>query len=157
MNGQSWSGSKVLNQAGQTTAFSVDAVPTGTGGRSATFTLLAKGDYSPGSRHEYLDWDIDGIVSGRGRPATGLGTVVSGIASDVEWTQSFAVSSTDFAAIFADGELVVTLQNSSEVNCCFESTDYHGYELTAVPVPAAAWLFGGALMGMIGVGAKRRR
>jgi len=31
------------------------------------------------------------------------------------------------------------------------------YELAAVPIPAAAWLFGSALLGMVGIGARRRQ
>lgn len=110
----SWDGSATLFEPSQTTSFTISNVPTDVGSLFGRFTVLAKGDYSIGTTSEFLDWSIDGIVSGQDRPGTG--TVIAINDPDhVEWTQSFTIAQADLASIFADGVFTVTLDNSPEV------------------------------------------
>lgn len=45
---------------------------------------------------------------------------------------------------------------SSFTQCAFDLKDPTDPNPTVIPIPAAAWLFGSALMGMVGIGVRRR-
>ncbi len=96
---------------------------------------------------------------------TGTGSIASntvcGTASQVDpdWeglTLSFVFSG-DLSSF--SGSIVGTSQSGTSLAA--NTTDFNytiaGTELTPVPVPAAAWLFGSALLGLAGVGRRRAK
>ena len=63
----------------------------------------------------------------------------------------------DWVEVLFTGAIVkIEFQNLASCNDCMNSIDDFGFS-AVVPVPAAAWLFGSGLVGLIGVARRRRR
>ena len=83
-NAVTYTDSSPQTTAGQNFVFTFSPVHPWNGG-NGTFTVHARGDYSVSASSEYLDWDIDGLVSDRAAPSAG-GTVIQTFNfDDIEW------------------------------------------------------------------------
>jgi hypothetical protein len=100
---------------GQNFVFTFSPVGPWSGG-NGTFTVHARGDYTiafPTS--EYLNWDIDGLISDVGAPA--YGTLINEFSyDDVEWEQSFTISGGLLNAITSDSSITISIDLSSAVD-----------------------------------------
>jgi hypothetical protein len=76
-------------------------------------------------------------------------TVIGNFASVVELSGSLAVQGTEQTAIFTD----TYLQDDFWVRV--RTIHKTSYRIAAVPVPAAGWLFGSALIGLFGIKRKK--
>jgi hypothetical protein len=125
-------------------------------GSDGQFTILAQGDYSITFPNiEYLNWDIDGLVSGTGAPA--YGTVIQEYSFDnVMWTQTFTIPGSTMVAITADGMATLTIQLAIDQVDHFNPTDFVQGQISfqglspPVPLPSTALLFGSGLLGLAG-------
>lgn len=98
-------------------------------------------------------------------PTVTFSTKVENFSGD---SNSFNINNRFFAVKFGNFEngkggtaFFEVLGPSSSIKVTFTKQDGSGLshvtQFAAVPIPAAAWLFGSALLGLIGVGAGRRR
>ena len=107
-NAVTYTDSSPQTTAGQNFVFTFSPVNPWNGG-NGTFTVHARGDYSVGNSSEYLDWDIDGLVSERAGPSKG-GTVIQNWGgNDVEWEQSFTINGGLMDAITSDSVINISL------------------------------------------------
>ena len=139
-----------ITSAGQVFVFEFDMVGMSAG--AGTLTIDALGDYSivpPSS--ETLDWDIDGIASGQGFAESAFIGPVDLFQSMA--SQTWSISSSDMAAITADGMVTITLVNSGTVGPNNPTEDYVTATLS-YPIPAPSAM---ALLGLGGLAAARRR
>ena len=70
----------------------------------------------------------------------------------IEWNSATGETAVQLG-LGCDGGVGCNLGSSTHM---FENVTWSSTELNAVPVPAAAWLFGSAILGLAGVGRKRR-
>jgi len=131
--------------------------PTGIVG-DAIITLNVNGDFN--SDFEYADVSLDGLSLGRifdnnttNDPFNFNNDV--GNQSQSTLTGSATIANLDFAALIIDGFLNLSFDTSSNVNCCGTVNHLSGTitfnEVSAVPVPAALFLFAPALLGFFGL------
>ncbi|NBC47721.1 MAG: hypothetical protein GVY22_06995 [Gammaproteobacteria bacterium] len=102
-----------------------------------------------------IDFDGDGTTD-----ATADQTTVDpgiGFAFLDPSTGNYSGSDTGSGFVFLDSNVVlITLDDGADVDDNHD--DYVGYvRASVVPIPAAAWLFGSALVGMAGIGYRRSR
>jgi hypothetical protein len=118
------------------------SVPTGI--TSATINGTFGNFLAPSSAG--VDLFLDGILVGqcvKNAPCWG-----SALATP--WSYTFAVGE---LSIFDDGQAVLTAVQTSEFVIRLGVTEL---DFTVVPIPAAAWLFGSGLLGMIGVARRKK-
>ena len=114
-NAVTYTDSSPQTTAGQNFIFTFSPVNPWNGG-NGTFTVHARGDYSITISTEYLDWDIDGLVSDRAAPSAG-GTVIQTFNyNDIEWEQSFMISGALLNAITSDSSIAISIDLSSAVD-----------------------------------------
>jgi len=122
----------------------------------AIITLNVKGDFN--SYFEYADVSLDGFSLGRifdNNTANDPFNFNNDIGSYNAETGSATIANLDFAALIIDGFLNLSFDTSSNVNCCGTVNHLSGTitfnEVSAVPVPAALFLFAPALLGFFGL------
>jgi hypothetical protein len=100
-------------------------------------------------------YDVNGSSSG-GVQTEGTANIIgisyAGSNQDLLALANFGAASGVISFQFTPGLSLTDLTADGTTN----STSYSG-TLSAVPIPAAAWLFGSALVGMAGIGYRRRR
>ena len=107
-------------QSGEGHTFSIAPASPALG--SATLIIDAESDYSPGST-ETLEWTIEGIVSGSFGSAAADEAIPHPNDVNVYYIKkTYTISAAEMALITADGEITITLQNSSNVDTGFAST-----------------------------------
>lgn len=149
-----FSGMSSITESGQMFTFDVAMAPASLG--EGTLVISGLGDYSivpPSS--ETMDWDLDGIASGRGFNASAFADPSNVDLFQNAVSQTFMISAADMAAITADGAFTLTIQNGSAVNFfANQAEDFIAYSLSynAVPAPAAL-----SVLGLGGLVATRRR
>jgi hypothetical protein len=125
------------------------------------FTILAQGDYDDwaGPEFEYLDWDIDGIVSGTGWGPTNNDLALTLAPDNVTWYKTITLAPAIMDSIFSDNSFTVTIQNSPDVDPV-QATDGVSYTLqyfdgsttgSPVPEPTTMLLLGSGLIGLAGL------
>lgn len=129
----------------------------------ATITLNLNGDFNSSS--EYVDVTIDGFSLGRvfdnitGNDAFDF-VNDTGNQSSSTLTGTATISQAIFAGLIADGFLDLFFDTSSAVNCCGTLNHLSGTisfnEVSAVPLPAAAFMFAPALLGFMGLRRKAK-
>ena len=128
--------------AGQNFVFTFSPVNPWNGG-NGTFTVHARGDYSveyPTS--EYLNWDIDGLISDVGAPD--YGTVINEFSfDDVEWEQSYTINGGLLDAITSDSSIAISIDLSSAVNYQIDPSKHFveveiTYNASGSPCPSPA-------------------
>ncbi len=82
------------------------------------------------------------------------GDEVSGVWQVISGTATYELTS--LASINADGTLNVTL-TATKGDFYFDDATLVIHDIPAVPVPAAVWLFGSGLLGLVGVARARRK
>lgn len=117
-------------------------------------------------------WNIDNsaTISGQGDPVTGVQEPLT-TGSDSAWTPGVAgtptLTQTGSALVGGGGTWTGTLVSSGNIGSAwgaFDSTPYtevfnmtvNGVE-AVVPVPAAVWLFGSGLLGLVGVARRKKQ
>ena len=121
----------------------------------AIITLNIKGDFN--SSHEWADVTLDGFSLGRvldNNTANDPFNFTNDQGSYSALTGSATIANSDFASLILDGLLNLSFQTSSGVNCCGTVNHLSGSitftEVSAVPLPAAAFMFIPALLGFMG-------
>lgn len=108
--------------------------------------LLDTPRFSGGDIVDIVDIEGDHPTAGGGRIEVGLSYLLEPTAFDDDSTDNFPFDPTDLI-----GSAFFIYEEDS-----FGDDLYSGIgRLTAVPLPAAAWLFGGALLGLAGVARRR--
>jgi len=123
----------------------------------AIITLNINGDFDYFS--EYADVSLDGFSLGRVLDNNTANDPFNfandqGNQSRSIVTGSATIANADFASLILDGLLNLSFQTSSGVNCCGTVNHLSGSitftEVSAVPLPAAAFMFIPALLGFMG-------
>lgn len=141
-------------QPGENFTFSFSGLTAPISGTGGLLTIRARGDYDQSNVDEFLTWDFDGLGIGFDvGPALG-GTTILGvfgtIGNDVEWQQSFTISSMDLFTAMIDSTIDISIDLSgslfeSGVACCNPNlgTPFFevAFEYAPVPEPTAALLF----------------
>ena len=155
------SGSSPITIRDQIFIFDNVGVPLAMSG-PAFFTIKARGDYSVGDFNEFVNWNLDGIVSENGWRPDSAQTVTVFAGNDVLWEQTRTLSDGIMNSLTSDGNITVTLTNSFAVTPLMNPTDFVSFKLIyedsipTVPVPAAVWLFGSGLLGLIGIARRKK-
>lgn len=114
-NAVTYTDSSPQTTEGQNFIFTFSPVNPWNGG-TGTFTVHARGDYTVGTSSEYLDWDIEGLVSDLAAPSAG-GTVIQEFNSnDIEWEQSFTINGGLLNAITSDSSIAISIDLSGSVD-----------------------------------------
>lgn len=127
------------------------------------FSLHARGDYGLTSSTESIFVQIEDGNSVAVDVLSQDGTLINAHDTNdlIEWRWQIALSDQDLVDWTQDGQIIVKLDLASAVNANLVAgglTDQFppfvqakiSYFTTAVPVPAAAWLFGSGLLGLFG-------
>ncbi len=136
--------------------------PTGIIG-DATITLNINGDFDWSG--EFADITLDGFSLGRvldnnttNDAFNFAGDAGNQSASTV--TGSATIANSVFASLILDGLLNLSFDTSAAVNCCGTVNHLSGTitfnEVSAVPIPAAAFMFAPALLGFMGLRRKAK-
>ncbi len=133
-----------------------------------TLKIRARGDYSENSDLEYIAFTIDG-VSYPDNASPYLGGIISTSHHPdvVEWSQEFLLDGADLVTWTSDNKIVIWLNLSSDVDYNLYADGFTAlvppfveatltYTTPAVPLPAAAGLFAGGLLGVFGTGRYRK-
>jgi len=130
--------------------------PTATTG-DAIMTLHLNGDFNASS--EYVDILIDGFSLGRVFDNITTNDAFNfagdvGNQSQSTLTGTATISQSIFAGLISDGFLNLFFDTSRNVDCCGTLKHLSGSiafnEVSAVPLPAALFMFGPALLGFMG-------
>lgn len=143
--------SAMQTTSGQAFTFTVNSAEIAAG--EGTFTITARGDYSvgyPGT--EYLDWNIDSLVSGSGWAPANADSYTTYLNNDVLWTRTITIDAATMSNITSDGLFTILIDLCSVVDH-FYSTDEVSYSLSynVVPTPSAL------LLGFMGLGVAIRK
>ena len=89
-----------------------------------------------------------------------LGTVLYSNAVSTTESSGAVESSILYSAILNPGDYrILATADPKWANCCFQEFSYSSYSLqatlTSVPLPAAVWLFGSGLIGLIGIARRK--
>jgi hypothetical protein len=124
----------------------------------ATITLNVKGDFDHSL--EYADVSLDGFVLGRifdNNTANDAFDFTNDVGNQSQSTVtgSAIIANSDFASLILDGLLNISFDTSDYVDCCGTVNILSGSitfnEVSAVPVPAALFMFAPALLGFFGL------
>ncbi|WP_446809480.1 VPLPA-CTERM sorting domain-containing protein [Methylomonas sp. 2BW1-5-20] len=152
---------------GQSFIFTIENAPLAALVDGSLF-IHARGDYSENSDIENIAFSIDGVsFPDKASPYDGATVTQSYHPDVVEWSQEFLLNGSDLVNWTNDQKIVITLALSSDVEYNLFAggeTALHPpfvqatliYTTSAVPLPAATWLFLSGLVGMIGYGRQRR-
>lgn len=157
-----------ITSNGQSFTFEFTSLPAsnGTGG---TFFVHLNGDYTDGaSENALITLDLaadtlllgpDGVVDGAaGLTLTSFNTTVFDPTLDVLLAFTFDISPGLLDILLADKVIRVDVLNDLTVSAVSEINPdfvHVGFTYSAVPVPAAVWLFGSGLMGLVGMARKK--
>ncbi len=99
------------------------------------------------------DYDSNGVFDDgcAGSCLTNIGPF-SNVQSDVYWSATEYAPTTSFAWLFIMSNGV---QNFNVKNVSFYGWAVQSGDVSAVPVPAAVWLFGSGLLGLVGVARRK--
>jgi len=155
-NAVSYSAGSWIYKDGETFSFDVSPVLDSHG--PGTFVIEACGDYSIGdSSWEYLNWNIDGLISGSGEAPDNADayTIHWPDTNDVGWIKTITIADAVLANITSDSQFNVTIENSAGVNNR-TTWDRVGWTLTyseiaSAPEPATWLILLFGLVGMMGV------
>jgi hypothetical protein len=132
----------------------------GTGG---ILTVHTRGDfYAGGQFDENYSVSIDGTLLGSGNSfdSAGVFDVTEHSFNDWEFSIDFAVSSLLMSSVMADLLAIVTVDFGSGVGIFsgsqFSEVTLSYNNVSAVPIPAAAFLFAPALLGFMGLRRKAK-
>ena len=113
-NADTYTDSSPQTTPGQNFVFTFSPVGPWSGG-NGTFTVHARGDYSVEHPTEFLNWDIDGLISDIGAPT--YGTVITEFShDDVEWEQSYTINGGLMAAITSDSVINISVDLPSNID-----------------------------------------
>ncbi len=152
---------------GQLFTFTIENAPLAALVEGSLF-IHALGDYSEDSTIENITLGIDGtLLLDKASPYLGATVDNSYHADVVEWSQEFILDAADLVSWTNDKKIVITMALSPDVeyNLFAEGQGpLHPpfveatlvYETSAVPLPAATWLFLSGLIGMLGYGRQRK-
>ena len=124
----------------------------------ATMTLNLNGDFNSSS--EYVDISIDGFSLGRVFDNVTTNDAFnfsgdSGNQATSTLTGTAIISQAVFAGLISDGFLNLFFATSPNVDCCGVVKHLSGTitfnEVSAVPLPAALFMFAPALLGLMGL------
>ncbi|WFP49721.1 VPLPA-CTERM sorting domain-containing protein [Methylomonas sp. EFPC3] len=130
--------------------------------------IHARGDYSENSDLENIAFSIDGVAFPDNASPYFGGIVSNSHHQDVvEWSQEFVLDGADLVNWTSDNKIVIWLNLSSDVEFNLHADGFTAqfppfvkatltYNTPAVPLPAAAWLFAGGLLGVFGTGKYRK-
>ncbi|MBD9359816.1 VPLPA-CTERM sorting domain-containing protein [Methylomonas fluvii] len=135
-----------------------------------TLLIRARGDYSENSS-ENIEVTVDEAPLGLVSPSDGGNIITSYHEDHVEWEQVLVLNAADLVNWTSDHKIVIGLNLSSDVEynlAAGSSTLVDAdkrlrfveatlvYETSAVPLPAAVWVFLSGLIGMVGYGRSRK-
>jgi hypothetical protein len=110
--------------------------------------LLGTSRFSSGDAVDIVDIEGDNFTAGGGRIEVGLSYLLEPTAFDDDAQDNFPFDPADLIG----GIFFIYEEDAAGADL------YSGFgQITAVPLPAAAWLFGGALVGLAGLSRKRSR
>lgn len=153
---------------GESFTFTIDNAPLAALA-DGLFSLHARGDYGLTSTTESIFVQIEDGNSVAVDVLSQDGNLVNAHDTNdlVEWRWQIALSGDDLVSWTQDGQIVVNLDLASVVNANLVAgglTDQFppfvqaklSYFTSAVPVPAAVWLFGSGLLGLFGFTVRKR-
>jgi hypothetical protein len=131
-----------------------------------TLLIHARGDYSDNSS-ENIEVMVDGASQGIVSPSDGGNIITSYHTDVVEWDQVLVLNAADLVSWTSDQSIVIKLDLSSDVEYSLFAGGFNAlhppfveatlvYETSAVPLPAATWLFLSGLIGMLSYGRSRK-
>ncbi|OAI02784.1 VPLPA-CTERM sorting domain-containing protein [Methylomonas methanica] len=151
-------------ESGQTFTFTINDAPLADL-IDGTFLIHARGDYTINSQPpEVISVKIeDGNYFDQDVGATNANSTVTN-PDLVEWSESFLLPGDELFSWTQDHKIIITLALSPDVT--FDLNAIQGgnpfvqatisYTTSAVPLPAATWLFLSGLIGMLGYGKQRK-
>lgn len=132
--------------------------PAADGLNGGTLTVHTRGDFYAGGQHnENYSVSIDGNVLGSGLSFDSVGAfaVTEHSFNDTEFSFSFAIDASLMSAIMSDLLAVVSVDFGAGMDAFdpayFSEVTLDYNNVSAVPVPAAAFLFAPALLGFLGL------
>jgi len=171
----------MITTTGQSYNYTIDLTGSDyTNMTSVTLEVTAKGDYGSTATtggttpREWFTFNLDDTTfADMWGNTTGLAVDYSGFTSlsgptitstppatdDFVMTATFSISDMLFQSLASDGNILVNWQNGPEVDPYHDldkdgGVDYVQWNISAVPVPAAAWLFMSALLSFVGLSRK---